>query len=124
MKTVAASMQHMVDNKSKGNQLDSTSCAHESISRLYCFLSALIAAFPVSSFCTYAGSPLYKADNTQLGGTAAQRAVAAFRDIDIKAALELTYPVTQAILQTKHDPKDAKIKDEIVRFWGMDCWNG
>lgn len=66
----------------------------------------------------------YKADNTQLGGMAAQRGVAAFRDIDIHAALEITYPVTQAILQSKHDPKDAKIKDEIVRFWGSDCWDG
>lgn len=66
----------------------------------------------------------YKADNTQLGGTAAQKGVAAFRDVDIHAALEITYPVTQAILQSKHDPKDAKIKDEIVRFWGNDCWNG
>lgn len=66
----------------------------------------------------------YKADNTQLGGVAAQKAVAAFRDLNMTAALELTYPVTQAILQSKHDPKDAKIKDEIVRFWGASCWDG
>jgi hypothetical protein len=66
----------------------------------------------------------YKADNTQLGGTIAQHGVDAFRDVDLTAALELTYPVTQAILQSKHDPKDAKIKDEIIRFWGSDCWDG
>jgi DNA-directed RNA polymerase beta' subunit len=66
----------------------------------------------------------YKADNTSQGGLIAQQGVAAFRDMDLQAALELTYPVTQAILQSKHDPKDAKVKDEIVRFWGKDCWNG
>lgn len=66
----------------------------------------------------------YKADNTSLGGTTAQQGVSAFRDYDITAALEATYPITQAILQSKHDPQDAKIKDEIVRFWGKDVWNG
>lgn len=66
----------------------------------------------------------YKADNTALGGMNSQQGVSAFRDKDMKAILELTYPITQAILQSKHDPKDAKIKDEIVRFWGKDCWNG
>lgn len=66
----------------------------------------------------------YKADNTALGGTTAQNGVSAFRDYDLTAALELTYPITQAILQSKHDPKDAKIKDEIVRLWGKDVWDG
>lgn len=66
----------------------------------------------------------YKADNTALGGTTAQQGVSAFRDYDITSALEATYPITQAILQSKHDPQDAKIKDEIVRFWGKDVWNG
>lgn len=66
----------------------------------------------------------YKADNTSLGGTTAQEGVSAFRDVDLVMALELTYPITQAILQSKHDPKDAKAKDEIVRFWGRDVWNG
>lgn len=66
----------------------------------------------------------YKADNTALGGMSAQACVAAFRDYDLRAALELTYPITQAILQSKHDPQDAKVKDEIVRFWGKDIWDG
>lgn len=66
----------------------------------------------------------YKADNTALGGTSAQAAVAAFREFNIMAACEITYPITQSILQSKHDPKDAKIKDEIVRFWGKDIWDG
>ncbi|MBO5435597.1 hypothetical protein J6A31_07375 [bacterium] len=67
----------------------------------------------------------YKADNTSLGGTTSQKGTAACRNSEhLNAMLELTYPITQAILQSKHDPKDAKIKDEIVRFWGNDIWNG
>lgn len=67
----------------------------------------------------------YKADNTQLGGKIAQDAVAATREIDaIWDALQATYPVTQAILQSKHDPADARSKDKIVRFWGSDVWRG
>lgn len=66
----------------------------------------------------------YKADNTALGGTSSQNGVCAFRNYNLHEILELTYPTTQAILQSKHDPKDAKVKDEIVRFWGHDVWNG
>lgn len=66
----------------------------------------------------------YKADNTALGGVTAQNAVAAFRNKCLTAALELSYPTTQGILQSKHDPKDAKVKDKIVRFWGKDVWDG
>lgn len=66
----------------------------------------------------------YKADNTALGGTTAQQAMAAFRNVCPTAALELSYPTTQGILQSKHDPVDAKTKDRIVRFWGKDVWDG
>ena len=67
----------------------------------------------------------YKADNTQLGGTSSQNGVSAFRDTQhLGKTLELTYPTTQGILQSKHDPQDAKVKDTIVRFWGRDCWDG
>lgn len=66
----------------------------------------------------------YKADNTSIGGTTSINGVTACRDKDIHAVLELTYPITQAILQSKHDPKDAKVKDEITRFWGKDIWDG
>lgn len=67
----------------------------------------------------------YKADNTQLGGTSSQNGVSAFRNTDhLFKLLEITYPITQGILQSKHDPQDAKDKDGIVRFWGRDTWDG
>jgi hypothetical protein len=66
----------------------------------------------------------YKADNTSLGGTQSQRGVAALRNQALTAVTRLTYPTTQAILQSKHDPADAKSKDFIVRYWGADVWNG
>lgn len=145
LKTAAMSMQHIVDSKAKGSQSKMRDFA-DNLGMDYELGSDgrvdLDTVHPITdkkgNVCPRSvadgtkrqvdkaiqETSAYKADNTQLGGTSAQRAVAAFRDINIKAALELTYPVTQAILQSKHDPKDAKIKDEIVRFWGMDCWNG
>lgn len=66
----------------------------------------------------------YKADNTSLGGTQSQKGVAALRNQALTAVTRLTYPTTQAILQSKHDPADAKSKDYIVRYWGADVWNG
>ncbi len=145
-KTVAASMQHMVDNKSKGSQSKMRDFAHnlgmkydesEKDGRVDLNTVEFITDSKGNrcSMSVAEGNnretdkaiqetAAYKADNTQLGGTAAQRGVAAFRDVAISETLYLTYPVTQAILQSKHDPKDAKIKDEIVRFWGVDVWNG
>lgn len=66
----------------------------------------------------------YKADNTSLGGTQSQKGVAALRNQALTAVTRLTYPTTQAILQSKHDPADAKSKDFIVRYWGANVWNG
>lgn len=66
----------------------------------------------------------YKADNTSLGGMQSQKGVAALRNQALTAVTRLTYPTTQAILQSKHDPADAKSKDFIVRYWGTDVWNG
>lgn len=66
----------------------------------------------------------YKADNTSLGGMQSQKGVAALRNQALTAVTRLTYPTTQAILQSKHDPADAKSKDFIVRYWGADVWNG
>lgn len=65
----------------------------------------------------------YKADNTALGGTQAQKGVAALRNHNLEAITRMTYPITQTILQSKHDPKDAKSKDAIVRYWGVHVWN-
>ena len=76
----------------------------------------------------------YKADNTSLGGTVAQNFVAAFRDITpenpdddvltMKEVLNLAAPITQAILDSKKDPIEAKAKDYIVRFWYRDILEG
>lgn len=70
----------------------------------------------------------YKADNTALGGRSAQLAVMALRDAGnedtLTSVLYMTEPTTQAILQSKHDPLDAMFKDKIVRCWGKDVLNG
>lgn len=65
----------------------------------------------------------YKADNTALGGTQAQKGVAALRNHNLEAVTRISYTITQTILQSKHDPMDAKAKDAIVRYWGVDVWN-
>lgn len=55
-----------------------------------------------------------KSDDTGLAGGFSQKLVAALRDGDMKAALEITYPITQGTLQIKHDPRQAKIiNDEL-----------
>lgn len=54
-------------------------------------------------------------DDTGLGGAVSQRLVSAMRNQGIDPALEVTYPVTQGILQIKHDPKHAKIVDGLLR---------
>ena len=55
-----------------------------------------------------------KSDDTGLAGGFSQKLVAALRDGDMKASLEMTYPITQATLQIKHDPRQAKrINNEL-----------
>lgn len=138
-KTMVESLQNIVDHKAKGNQSKMLDYAHNIGIDYQLGADGKADLSTVTSL----GGPkdtvdgdyraidkkiqetaAYKADNTQLGGTTAQNGVAALRDVDILVALELTYPITQAILQSKHDPKDAKVKDEIVRFWGKDVWDG
>lgn len=65
-----------------------------------------------------------KADNTALGGTQSQKGVSALRNQAMTEVALLTYPVTQSILQSKHNPDEADMKDFIVRYWGADVWNG
>lgn len=45
---------------------------------------------------------------TGFAGAVSQRAIRAIGHIDPKVATELSYPATQSILQSKHDPVDAK----------------
>lgn len=65
-----------------------------------------------------------KAHGTGLGGSFSQRAVRALRNEDLKAVLEVTYPVTQSILQAKHDASEARHKYEMLQGPGRDLWRG
>ncbi|MFB7917072.1 hypothetical protein [Streptomyces sp. NPDC056061] len=65
-----------------------------------------------------------KAHGTGLGGSFSQRAVRALRSEDLKAVLEVTYPVTQSILQAKHDAAEARHKYEMLQGPGRDLWRG
>ncbi|QNE18091.1 hypothetical protein F1D05_09585 [Kribbella qitaiheensis] len=65
-----------------------------------------------------------KAHGTGLGGSYSQRAVRALRNVDLKAVLEVNYPVTQSILQAKHDATEARHKYEMLQGAGRDLWRG
>ena len=65
-----------------------------------------------------------KSHGTGLGGSYSQRAVRALRNVDLKPVLELTYPVTQSILQSKHDAAEARTKYEVLQGPGRDLWRG
>src|SRR5699024_3627742 len=65
-----------------------------------------------------------KAHGTGLGGSFSQRAVRALRGEDLKAVLEVTYPVTQSILQAKHSASEARHKYEMLQGPGRDLWRG
>lgn len=65
-----------------------------------------------------------KAHATGLGGSFSQRAVRALRGPQMKAVLEVTYPVTQSILQAKHDAAEARHKYEMLQGPGRELWRG
>ncbi|MEU7320931.1 hypothetical protein ABZ682_10265 [Streptomyces griseoviridis] len=65
-----------------------------------------------------------KAHGTGLGGSFSQRAVRALRGDDLKAVLEVTYPVTQSILQAKHDAAEARHKYAMLQGPGRELWRG
>ncbi|MEW1629699.1 hypothetical protein AB0387_20215 [Streptomyces sp. NPDC089173] len=65
-----------------------------------------------------------KAHGTGLGGSFSQRAVRALRGEDLKAVLEVTYPVTQSVLQAKHDAAEARHKYAMLQGPGRDLWRG
>lgn len=65
-----------------------------------------------------------KSFGTGIAGAFSQRGMKALRNKAPKAVLELTYPVTQSILQAKHDPDDAKFKYELIMSTAKDLWNG
>lgn len=65
-----------------------------------------------------------KSFGTGIAGAFSQRGMKALRNKAPKAVLELTYPVTQSILQAKHDPVDAKHKYELIMSTTKDLWDG
>lgn len=65
-----------------------------------------------------------KTEGTGTAGRFSNIAVAALRNICPECATELTYPVTQAILQAKHDPIDAMEKYGILTDAARALWQG
>ena len=61
---------------------------------------------------------------TGFAGAVSQRAMRAIGDIDPKVATELTYPVTQSVLQSKHDPIDAKRRFNLLLNTVRKVWDG
>ena len=61
---------------------------------------------------------------TGFAGSFSQRAMRAIGHIDPKAATELTYPATQSILQSKHDPVDAKRRFGMLIGPMRKLWDG
>jgi len=65
-----------------------------------------------------------KCDETGVAGYASQKAIRALRDVCPTEALELTYPVTQGMLQAKHDAAEAKLKADLTQNVIPDLWEG
>lgn len=65
-----------------------------------------------------------KSFGTGIAGMYSQRGMSVLRNHCPKAVLELTYPVTQAILQAKHDPVDALHKYEVLKGSARKLWQG
>ena len=65
-----------------------------------------------------------KSFGTGVAGTFSQRGVKALRNEALKPVLELTYPVTQSVLQAKHDPEEARVKYENLMGPARELWRG
>lgn len=65
-----------------------------------------------------------KSFGTGIAGSFSQRGVSAMRNRCQKAVLELTYPVTQSLLQSKHDPEEARHKYEMLMGPVRELWRG
>ena len=61
---------------------------------------------------------------TGLSGSISQNGMASFRRDNPEAVLETTYAVTQAVLQVKHDPKDAQRKFTYLNGLVRKLWQG
>lgn len=65
-----------------------------------------------------------KSFGTGVAGAFSQRGVKALRNEELKAVLELTYPVTQSVLQSKHDPAEADMKYQAMMGPARALWRG
>jgi len=65
-----------------------------------------------------------KSHGTGIAGAFSQRGVKALRNGELKAVLELTYPVTQSVLQAKHDPEEARQKYNMLMGPARQLWKG
>jgi hypothetical protein len=65
-----------------------------------------------------------KSHGTGIAGAFSQRGVKALRNAELKAVLELTYPVTQSVLQSKHDPEEARQKYNMLMGPARALWKG
>ncbi|MCY1718506.1 hypothetical protein OVA26_16340 [Microbacterium sp. SL62] len=65
-----------------------------------------------------------KSHGTGIAGAFSQRGVKALRNVELKAVLELTYPVTQSVLQAKHDPEEARQKYNMLMGPARALWKG
>lgn len=65
-----------------------------------------------------------KSHGTGIAGTFSQRGVRSLRNAELKSVLELTYPVTQSILQSKHDPVEAAHKFDMLMGPARGLWRG
>lgn len=65
-----------------------------------------------------------KTDVTGVGGGYSQKLVSLMRDMGIKSALEMTYPITQGVLQIKHDPHRADEINDILSGPMRNLYNG
>lgn len=70
------------------------------------------------------GATATKSFGTGVAGAYSQRAIKAMRNTMPKAALELTYPVTQAVLQIKHEPAEAAKIYSTLMGPARQLWNG
>jgi len=59
-----------------------------------------------------------------IAGAYSQRGVKALRNATQKSVLELTYPVTQSLLQSKHDPQEAMHKYTLLLSTVRELWRG
>lgn len=65
-----------------------------------------------------------KSFGTGIAGMYSQRGISVLRNVCPKAVLELTYPNTQGILQSKHDPIVAAKKYDLLKDSVRELWRG